>query len=170
MDFAADRFHEGMLPLQIVKNNVRQPTTGLPSNLDEAALLLCALSFGPLSKTDLARALKQVGMTMPDGSPITVQKAGDCMQRLAKKGRVNPWGQQVCTPEMRVACIDAARSKGWLLRFAEALQQALESPNGGFDAEDTDPLFGEEAEFVDQGMDEEDPAVEDEALAFGGRQ
>ena len=76
MDWAADRFHEGKRQLQAVKDKSRPLDTGLPSSLDDAALLMCALSFGSLGKTDLARALKQVGLTMPDGSAITVQKAG----------------------------------------------------------------------------------------------
>jgi superfamily II DNA or RNA helicase len=126
MDIAADRFHEGKPQLQMLKDKSRSSATGLPSSLDEAALLMCALSFGPLSKADLARALKQVGMTLPDGSAITVQKAEECIQRLAKKSRVHPWElEQLCPPQTRVACIDAARSKGWLLRFAEALQRAV---------------------------------------------
>ncbi|MCU0913472.1 MAG: DEAD/DEAH box helicase [Planctomycetes bacterium] len=100
--------------------------TGLPSDLDEAVLLMCALSFGPLSKTDLTRALKQVGMTGADGSPITVQKAGDCLNRLARKAHASLWeGADLCTPEARIACFDMARRNGWLLRFAEALRQAV---------------------------------------------
>lgn len=50
---------------------------------------------------------------------------------------------------------------------AESIQQALEETDGGFDEEDTAPMFGLEAEFADGGLDVEDPAVEDEALAFG---
>lgn len=110
-----------------LKDRSRLFATGLPSSLDEAALLLCALSFGPLGRTDLARVLKQVGMTLPDGSPITVQRAADCMGRLRKKGQLatHPMGGESCTPETRVACLEAARRNGWLLAFAQALQQAV---------------------------------------------
>jgi superfamily II DNA or RNA helicase len=113
--------------LETLKDKSRLFATGLPSSLEEAALLMCALSFGPLGKTDLARALKQVGMTMPDGAPITVQKAGECIQHLTRKGHLTSGGMkpQSCPPETRIACIDAARGNGWLLRFAEALQQAV---------------------------------------------
>ena len=53
-----------------------------------------ALSFGPLSKNDLAQALKQVGMTMRDGSAITIQKLAACIQRLRDRGiRSSPWGR-----------------------------------------------------------------------------
>jgi superfamily II DNA or RNA helicase len=127
MDIAADRFDQGKPQLQTLKDKSRLSAAGLPSSLDEAALLMCALSFGSLGKIDLARALKEVGMTMPDGSAITVQRAGECVQRLAKKGYLTAGGlePQSCPPETRVACIDAARSKGWLLRFAEALQTVV---------------------------------------------
>ena len=113
--------------METLKDRSRLFATGLPSSLDEAALLLCALSFGPLGKTDLARALKQVGMAMPDGSPITVQKAGECIQHLMRKGHLLVRGAeaQSCSPATRIACLEAARQKGWLLRFAEALQQAV---------------------------------------------
>ena len=116
-----------MFQLPTLKDKSRLFAVGLPLSLDDAALLLCALSFGPLSKTDLARALKEAGMTGADGAPITVQKAGDCTQRLAKKGLLTSGGfqPQACPPETRVACFDAARSKGLLLRFAEALQKAV---------------------------------------------
>lgn len=127
MDIAADRFPEGMFQLPTLKDKARLFAVGLPLSLDDAALLLCALSFGPLIKTDLARALKEAGMTLPDGSPITVQKAAECTSRLAKKGLLTSGGfqPQSCPPETRVACFDAARSKGLLLRFAEALQKAV---------------------------------------------
>ena len=86
-----------------------------------------ALSFGPLNKNDLARALKQVGMTMPDGSAVTIQKAAECIQRLRKKGHLTArdYEPPVCPPEVRTAQIEAARAKGWLSRFAKALQQAV---------------------------------------------
>jgi superfamily II DNA or RNA helicase len=100
---------------------------GLPSNLEEAALLMFALSFGPLSKNDLARALKQVGMTMRDGSGITIQKLSVCIQRLKEKQQIVSSGSDpaTCPPEVRTAVIEAARNKGWLRRFAVSLQRAV---------------------------------------------
>jgi hypothetical protein len=50
---------------------------------------------------------------------------------------------------------------------ADSLQQAIESPEGGFDTEDDEPMFGDEESFADLGLDEEDPAIDDERLAFG---
>jgi hypothetical protein len=109
MDIALDRSHEGKARLESLRGGSRLLGAGRPSSLDEAALLMCALSFGPLGNTDLARALKEVGMTMPDGSAITVQRAGECLQRLAKKGHGNPWGlTRGCPPETRIACLDTA--------------------------------------------------------------
>jgi len=127
MDIAVDRFREGKPGVEALRDHSRLFQVGLPSSLDEAALLLYALSFGPLSKNDLARALKEVGMTMPDGSMITAQKAGPCIQRLRTQGRIACFGSEppFCPPEIRMACIDAARGKGWLLRFAKVLQQAV---------------------------------------------
>jgi hypothetical protein len=48
--------------LEPLKDKSRLFDARLPLSLDEAALLMYALSFGPLSKAELARALKQVGM------------------------------------------------------------------------------------------------------------
>ena len=50
---------------------------------------------------------------------------------------------------------------------AESIQQALDQDDGGFDSTDEAPMFDEEDEFADRGFDEEDPAVEDEELAYG---
>lgn len=127
MDIAMDRSQEGKLHLEAPKGNSRLSDTGLPSSLDEAALLLYALSFGSLTKNDLARALKQVGMTLPDGSPVTIQRAADCTVRLRKKGQVvsKDYGPPVCPPEVCAAQIEAARAKGSLRRFGKALQQAV---------------------------------------------
>ncbi len=127
MDIATSRFHEGKPELGAVRGSSRLFDAGLPSGLDEAALLLYALSFGPLNKNDLARALKQVGMTMPDGSAVTIQKAAECIQHLKKKGRLvaRDYEPLACPPEVRVAQIEAARAKGWLFRFGKAVQQAV---------------------------------------------
>ncbi len=127
MDIAMDQSQEGKSKLEAMRDSSRRFDAGLPSGLDEAALLMCALSFGPLNKNDLARALKQVGMTMPDGSPVTIQKAAECIQHLRKKGYLTArdYEPPVCPPEVRIAQIDAARAKGWLFRFAKALQQAV---------------------------------------------
>jgi len=99
----------------------------LPASLEEAALLMYALSFGPLSRNDLARALKQLGMTMRDGSPITVQKTGVCIQRLKERKSIVSYGSEpaLCPPEVRGGVIEEARKKGWLPRVASALQQAV---------------------------------------------
>jgi len=127
MDIATGWFYEGKSKLEVVKGNSRLFATGLPASLEEAALLMYALSFGPLSKNELARALRQVGMTMPDGSAIVPQKLGTCVQRLREQKRIVAYGAEapVCPPEVRVACVEEARRKGWFLRFARALQQAL---------------------------------------------
>ena len=127
MGIAADRFWQGNSRLEAMKDNSRVFAMGLPSNLDEAALLMYALSFGPLNKNDLARALKQVGMTMPDGSIVTAEKVAPCIQRLKAKGHITSAGSTplACPPQTRTACIEAARSRGWLDRFADALQKAV---------------------------------------------
>jgi len=113
--------------LEPVKNKSQLFETGLPSSLEEAALLMYALSFGPLSRGDLARALKQVGMTMRDGSAITIQKLSPCIQRLRQRGQIDSLGSDpaACPPEVRTATIEAARTKGSLHRFATALQRAV---------------------------------------------
>jgi hypothetical protein len=48
-----------------------------------------------------------------------------------------------------------------------ALQQALELDNGGFTTDDAEPYFGMEEEFVDTGLDMEDPAIDDPMLIHG---
>lgn len=127
MDIATDRSQEGKPHLEALKSNSRLFDAGLPSSLDEAALLMYALSFGPLTKNDLARALKQVGMTLPDGSPVTIQRAADCIGHLRKKGQITSrdYEPPVCLPDVRTAQIEVARAKGWLRRFGRALQQAV---------------------------------------------
>jgi len=113
--------------MEALRGNIRLFHAGLPSGPDEAALLMPALSFGPLNKNDLARALKQVGVTMPDGSAVTVQKAAECIQHLRRKGHLTAQEYEplACPPEVRIAQIEAARAKGWLFRFGKALQQAV---------------------------------------------
>ncbi len=66
-----------------------------------------------------------------------------------------------------VGCVGEDDTSGNSLDDADSIQQALDRPGGGLDGEDTDPMFGEEDEFAETGMDEEDPAVDDEELAFG---
>ena len=98
----------------------------LPSDLDDAVLLVIALSFGPANKNDIARALKQAGMAMPDGSGITPEKVVPCIHRLKAKGLVGSLGAaSPCPPDARMACIDTARKNGWLDRFGAALQRAM---------------------------------------------
>ena len=84
-------------------------------------------------KNDLARALKQVGITLPDGSPITIQKAADCTARLRKKGQVvaKDYGPPVCPPEVRAAQIEAARAKVSLAgaRLAQAKRDSERAKN-----------------------------------------
>jgi len=127
MDTTTDRFRSKKPGLETVKNKPELFDAGLPSSVEEAALVMYALSFGPLSKSDLARALKQVGMTMRDGSAITIQKLTPCMQRLRDRGQITSMGSDppVCRPEARTTTIEAARKKGWLHRFAAALQRAV---------------------------------------------
>jgi hypothetical protein len=126
MDFAADRSQSGKPRLETIKDNSRLFAMGLPSSLDDAALLMYALSFGPLNKDDLVRALKQSGMTMPDGAAVTVERVGPCIQRLRTKGRITSLGSSAtCPPETRIACVEAARDKGWLDRLGGALQRAV---------------------------------------------
>ena len=110
MDIAADRSQPGRSKLEMIKDNSRLFAMGLPLSLDDAALLMIALSFGPLSKNDLVRALKQAGMTMPDGSVITVERLASCVQRLKAKGHITSLGSAMsCPPEMRIRAIEAAR-------------------------------------------------------------
>jgi hypothetical protein len=124
MDIAADRSQPGRPGLEPLKDNSRLFVMGLPSSLEEAALLMFALSFGPLSRNDLARALKEAGMSMPDGSVITAEKTRPCIQHLRAKGQITSTGQALmCLPDTRVASIEAARENGWLDRFARALQR-----------------------------------------------
>ncbi|MEN6423989.1 MAG: DEAD/DEAH box helicase, partial [Phycisphaerales bacterium] len=127
MDVATDRLGGGKPELEPVQNKSRLFEAGLPSSLEEAALLMFALSFGPLSKNDLARALKQVGMTMRDGSGITIQKLSVCIQRLKERRQILSYGSDpaACPPEVRTAVIETARNKGWLHRFAVSLQRAV---------------------------------------------
>ncbi len=97
------------------------------SHLDRAVLTLHALSFGPLSRKDLLRAIKQTGMAMPDGSAITDPKLRPSVQRLRQKEWIISWSSAPpeCPPEVRIDAFEAARIKGELLRLAEALQQAV---------------------------------------------
>jgi len=127
MDVTADRFRGQKPGLEPVRSESELFETGLPSSLEEAALLMYALSFGPLSKNDLARALKTVGMAMRDGSAITVQKLAACVQRLRDRGQIEAVGSDApaCRPDVRLAAIEAARKKGWLRTFAAALQRSL---------------------------------------------
>ncbi|MBN1509620.1 MAG: hypothetical protein JW955_22420 [Sedimentisphaerales bacterium] len=125
MGIAADR-PQGRLRLEAIKENSRPFAMRLPSDLDDAALLMYALSFGPLTKSDLTRALKQSGMTMPDGSAITTERIGPCVQRLRSRGRITSVGAGcVCPPDRRMTCIQTAREDGWLDRLAGALQKAV---------------------------------------------
>ncbi len=66
-------------------------------------------------------------MTMRDGSAITIQKLAACIQRLRGRGQIDSLGSEpaACPPEVRTAAIEAARKKGWLHRFAVALQRAV---------------------------------------------
>lgn len=82
----------------MIKDNSRLFAMGRPLSLDDAALLMIALSFGPLSKNDLTRALKQAGMTMPDGSVITVERLASCVQRLRAKCRIISLGSAMSCP------------------------------------------------------------------------
>ncbi len=127
MDVMADRSHRGTPESEPAEGRSRLFVVGLPSSLEDAALLMYALSFGPLSKNDLARALKRVGMTMRDGSGITIQKLGVCIQRLKERRQIHSTGSEpaACTPEVRTAVIEAARKQGWFHRFAVALQHAV---------------------------------------------
>ncbi len=127
MDAATDRLRNGKPQLEPVQNKSQLFDRGQPSSLEEAALLMYALSFGPLSKNDLARALKQVGMSMRDGSGITIQKLAVCIQRLKERGQIVSVGSDpaTCPPEVRSTVIEAARNKGWLRRFAVALQRSV---------------------------------------------
>jgi superfamily II DNA or RNA helicase len=127
MDITADRFRSDKPGLEPVRSKSELFEAGLPSSLEEAALLMYALSFGPLSKNDLARALKTVGMTMRDGSAITIQKLAACTQRLRERHRIDAHGSEpaACPLDVRATAIEAARKKGWLRRFAAALQRAV---------------------------------------------
>jgi superfamily II DNA or RNA helicase len=127
MDITTDRFRGEKPGLEPVRSKSELFDVGLPSSLEEAALLMYALSFGPLSKNDLAKALKQVGMTMRDGSAITIQKLAACIQRLRDRHQIETLGSDpaACPPEVRSATIEAARKKGWLHQFSVALRRAV---------------------------------------------
>ena len=127
MDVTANLFPNEKPGLEPGKDRSGSSGAGLPSSLEEAASLMYALSFGPLSKNDLARALKQVGMTMRDGSAVTIQKLMPCMQRLKERGQISSVATEpaACPPQVRTDILAAARSKDRLHRFAKALQQAV---------------------------------------------
>lgn len=61
-----------------------------------------------------------------------------------------------CSPTADVSTEDSA-----------LLQEALELENGGFTTDDTDPMFGMEEDFVDVGLDIEDPEIDDDTLIHG---
>lgn len=126
MDVAANRSQPEKPRLETMKDNSRLFAVGLPLSLEEAALLLYALSFGPLPKNDLTRALKQAGLTMPDGSTVTPERVAPCIQRLRAKGRIKSVGSSsACPPETRMTYIAAARETGWFSRLAQDLQKAV---------------------------------------------
>ncbi len=50
---------------------------------------------------------------------------------------------------------------------ADLTQEALELDNGGFDVEDTMPMFGDEADFADLGQDLEDLEITDQMMVHG---
>ena len=124
--FSVDRSQQGKPTLEAIKDNSRPFSMKLPSSLDDAVLLMHALSFGSLDHSDLARALKLTGMTMPGGATITPEKMLPYIQRLRSKKLVGPSRPPgPCPPEVRAASIDAARKEGWLDRFGDALQRAV---------------------------------------------
>ncbi|MCH8218394.1 MAG: DEAD/DEAH box helicase [Planctomycetes bacterium] len=96
-------------------------------DLEEAALLMVALSFGPLSKNQLTRALKQMRLAMPDGSVITVQKLGVVLRKLARKGDLLGRAPEPpeCTEQVRQRCLDQARQSGRFDAFVQALRTAV---------------------------------------------
>lgn len=95
-------------------------------DLDSAVLTMFALSFGPLTRNDLIKALRQAGLTMPDGSVITSPKVGPSVSRLRQKGWIVECGSQVpeCPPDVRADAIEVARARGLLHRLGEGLQEA----------------------------------------------
>jgi superfamily II DNA or RNA helicase len=129
MDAAVDRSFKGRPQLEVVKNSSHLFGMDLPPNIEEAVLLVHALSFGPLTRNDLTATLKQAGMTMSDGSSITAQKLGLCLQRLREQGRLVSLGSEPpqLSAQARAACIEEARGKGWLRRLGRALQQTVPS-------------------------------------------
>jgi superfamily II DNA or RNA helicase len=122
-----DPFFRGKPGLEALRDNSCPFDSGLPASLDEASLLMYALSFGPLPKNDLLSALKRVGAATADGSPVTYQRIAACLQRLRAQGRIVAHGSEpaACTPEARAAAIETARGNGWLLPFARVLQQTV---------------------------------------------
>ncbi len=127
MDTAADRSQIGKPNVTPLKGNARSFSRGLPTSLDEAVLTMYALSFGPLSRRDLVRALKQAGMTMPDGSTISPQKIGACVARLTQEELLVSWSSSppTCAPEAHGSVIRIARNQGWLHHLGLALRQAV---------------------------------------------
>ncbi len=120
MDVAADRLREE-------ESKARLAEIGRLSSLDRAVLTLHALSFGPLSRKDLLRAIKETQMTMPDGSAITAPKLRPSVQRLRQKEWIVSWSGSPpeCLPEVRIDAFEAARIKGDLLHLGESLQRAV---------------------------------------------
>jgi len=99
---------------------------GLPS-LDEAISIMYALSFGPLSRADLVRALKRAGVTMPNGGAVTSPKVAPSVQRLKRKEVLTSPSSSppVLVTQARRGIFETARKNGWLLRLGAALRQAV---------------------------------------------
>ncbi len=129
MDVATDRLRKRMDQdkMEVCRTNVRLAEMEQLSSLDGAVLAMFALSFGPLTRNDLIGALRQAGVTMPDGSLITAPKVGPSIRKLRQKDWIVEVGSTIpeCPADVRADAIEAARSKGELRRFGEGLRRAV---------------------------------------------
>ncbi len=126
MDVATGQLRKGRDKIEALHANSRRTEMSQLPDLDSAVLTMFALSFGPLTRNDLIRALRDAGLTMPDGSIITSPKVGPSVNRLRQKGWIAECGSQVpeCPPEVRADAIEVARTKGLLHRLGEGLRKA----------------------------------------------
>ena len=127
MDVATNRTRKEEGKLHGHAPGSRLAAMGQLSSLDGAVLTMFALSFGPLTRTDLVAALKQAGFAMPDGSAITAVKLGPSVRVFRQKGWIVERGGNTpeCPADVRSDAIEVARARGDLRRLGDGLRKAV---------------------------------------------